>query len=197
MKFLLAMTLLAPLLAAPDGTLTNHEREKALKALVDSEREMLATLAPLNDAQWSYKPAPGRWSVGEVVEHIMLTEVESLRWAEDALTRRPDPDWQNKPAALTHDLSKRLLDRSQKFKAPEAISPHTGLSRRDVLSKFREARARRKETVERNGVPLKAHFASGPPGTYNLYEWMLVVSLHNQRHNAQIAEVIADPGFPK
>lgn len=197
MNVLLALTLALPLLAPPDAALTNQEREKALTALRESERALLETLAPLSDVQWSYKPAADRWSVGEVVEHLMLTETSTLRLIEDSLNQRPDPNWRARPAALTEDLTKRVLDRSQKSKAPEGISPRGVLSRQEILRKYREARAWRSAIVQRAGLPLKAHFASGPPGTYNLYEWMLLISLHNQRHNAQIAEVIADPGFPK
>lgn len=30
----------------------------------------------------------------------------------------------------------------------------------------------------------------------NVYQWVLYMALHNERHNQQIAEVLAAPGFP-
>jgi len=49
-------------------------------------------------------------------------------------------------------------------------------------------------------VPLKEHTVDHPfPvfGTLNAYQWLIYVPLHNMRHDQQIAEVKASPGFPK
>ena len=38
------------------------------------------------------------------------------------------------------------------------------------------------------------HFALGD---LDLYQWLLLIPGHNERHMKQIAEVMADPGYPK
>jgi hypothetical protein len=39
-------------------------------------------------------------------------------------------------------------------------------------------------------APLKAHFAEGPPGKLSIDKWIALIGAHNQRHNAQIREVL-------
>jgi hypothetical protein len=49
-------------------------------------------------------------------------------------------------------------------------------------------------------VPLKEHTVDHPfPifGTLNAYQWLIYIPLHNMRHDQQIAEVKASPGFPQ
>ena len=40
----------------------------------DGARELLAAVASLSPAQWTFKPAPDRWSIVECVEHVALAE---------------------------------------------------------------------------------------------------------------------------
>ena len=93
-----------------------------------------------------------------------------------------------------------LQDRSGKASAPESIVPSGKLSREEVMNKYKEARAKTLKFAEETQLPLKAHTMDHPfPifGTLNAYQWLIYVPLHNVRHNAQIAEVKADPNFPK
>ena len=47
--------------------MTAAERAELIELLAKSEGEMMQYIAGLSEAQWSFKPAPDRWSVGEVV----------------------------------------------------------------------------------------------------------------------------------
>ena len=47
---------------------------------------------------------------------------------------------------------------------------------------------------------LKEHTVEHPFqffGTLNAYQWLIYVPLHTMRHDKQIAEVKATPGYPK
>ena len=46
----------------PEPTLSKAEREKAIKLLLDSQKETLEAVSKLSDAQWNYKPSPEKWS---------------------------------------------------------------------------------------------------------------------------------------
>ena len=59
--------------AAP-ATLTPEERELALKSFQTTRDNFLKSIAGLSQAQWTFKPAPDRWSVAEVAEHITVSE---------------------------------------------------------------------------------------------------------------------------
>jgi hypothetical protein len=202
MKSILALSVLtlAGSLHAADPALTTAERAHALQLLEDSQKEFLALVDGLNDAQWTFKPGPDRWSVGETAEHIVLAEAMLFGSVQRAVDAPPNPDWENKTRGKTEFIEKVMVDRSHKATAPEAIQPHAKMSREEVIQRYKEQRAHAIQFAEETQVALKEHTVDHPfPifGTLNAYQWLIYVPLHNVRHNQQIAEVKASPGFPK
>ncbi len=65
--------------AAPaPSTLTAEERAAALASLQATRDAFLKSIAGLSEKQWRFKPAPDRWSVAEVSEHIAVSESSLL-----------------------------------------------------------------------------------------------------------------------
>ena len=202
MKSILAVAVLtfAGSLHAADPALTPAERAHALQLLEDSQQEFLALVDGLNDAQWTFKPGPDRWSVGETAEHIVLAEALLFGSVQRAVDAPPNPDWETKTRGKTEFIEKVMVDRTHKAIAPEAIQPHAKMSREEVIQRYKDQRARAIQFAEETQVPLKEHTVDHPfPvfGTLNAYQWLIYVPLHNMRHDQQIAEVKASPGFPK
>lgn len=197
-----ALPALARARPAPEGDsarLTEPERDKAIELLLRSQKEFLDAVENLSDAQWSYKPAPERWSVAEVAEHLMLAEASFFATVEGTLAQKPDPGWQSRTAGKTEFLERALLNRQVKAQAPEPLQPRRDLTRAEILSRFKNARARTLKFIKETNVPLKAYTRDHPfPifGTLNAYQWLIYIPLHNLRHNQQIAEVKSTPGFP-
>ena len=76
--------------AAQDAKMTEAERAELVELLLKSEREFMQELEGLNERQWSFKLGPDRWSVGEVVEHIVLAE--GLLFGRSHMLLREDED---------------------------------------------------------------------------------------------------------
>src|SRR5262249_52033342 len=74
--------------------MTEAEREELVELLLESEREFVRELEGVNERQWSFKLGPDRWSIGEVVEHIVLADGLLFETATNSLTRQPDARWQ-------------------------------------------------------------------------------------------------------
>jgi hypothetical protein len=202
MKSVLALSILtfACTLHAADAALAPAERAHALQLLQDSQKEFLELTGGLSDAQWTFKPAPERWSVGETAEHIVLAEASLFASVQRAVDSPPNPDWEAKTRGKTEFLEKVMPDRSHKATAPEAIQPHAKMSREEVIRRYKEQRARAIKFIEETQVALKEHTVDHPfPvfGTLNAYQWLIYIPLHNMRHNQQIAEVKESPGFPR
>ena len=53
-------------------TLTAQERDFAIKQFETTRDNFLKSIAGLSQKQWTFKPAPERWSVAEVAEHITV-----------------------------------------------------------------------------------------------------------------------------
>ena len=48
--------------------------DEAVAQLAQSDAALREAVAPLNAAQWSWKPDAATWSIAEVAEHLVLVE---------------------------------------------------------------------------------------------------------------------------
>ncbi len=180
--------------------MSTEERAKVIRLLNESNKQTLASIEGLSNEQLHFKAAPEKWSVLEVAEHIMMAEGLLFSQVEAAIAAKPNPDWQEKTKGKTEFLEKVMVSRDRKASAPESIVPSGKLTRDEVISGLKAARAKTLKFAETTDLPLKAHTAEHPfPvfNTLNAYQWLIYVPLHNIRHNQQIDEVKANPNFPK
>ncbi len=67
--------------------------EQRLQGFGGVRAQTLATIAPLSQAQFDFSPRQGRWSIGEIVDHLRLSELlwrdEIRRLVELARAGRP------------------------------------------------------------------------------------------------------------
>jgi hypothetical protein len=190
----------ASLISAAEPVLTQQERDHTIQLLRDSETEFLSLTSGLSESQWTYKPAPDRWSVGETAEHIVLAEGLLFSKLQEAMANPPNPDWEAKTAGKTEFIERVMPDRSHKAQAPEPIQPHEKWTQAETIARYKEVRARTLKVINGTDAPLKSHTSEHPAavfGTLNAYQWLIYIPLHNVRHNQQIAEVKNSRGFPK
>jgi hypothetical protein len=199
MNRLLMISLLAgrSLLAA-DATMTGQERSDALKWLEESRTEFLAAITGLSEQQWKWKPAPDRWSVGEVAEHIVLAEAGQFANVRKALSSTPDPGWEAKTKGKTERLVAVLAPRLGRVKAAEAIVPKGGMSQAEAKERFLRQRAEIVKFAMESNAPLKQGIVENAFfGPLNGYHWLIYIPLHTMRHDKQIAELKATAGYPR
>ncbi|HYL98724.1 MAG TPA: DinB family protein [Blastocatellia bacterium] len=177
-----------------------EERAEVVKLLEDSRKEFLGSIQDLTGEQWNYRPAPFRWTIGQVSEHIVLAEGSLFQAVTKAVQSPPNPDWESKTASKTAFLNQVMPTRVGRAQAPWEIQPKGGLSKEEVIRRYNEVRGRTLDFAKHTDVALKEHTLQHPfPvfGTLNAYQWLIYIPLHNQRHDKQIAEVKASPGYPK
>jgi hypothetical protein len=195
LAFFLA-SLLAPGLRAEP--LTAEDRSKAVKYLEKTRAGVLDATKGLSDAQWNFKPAPDRWSVAEVMEHIAASE-DFIRGNIETKVMTSPP--RSSPAdikALDEFVLQAVPDRSHKAQAPEPLRPTNRFgSPKDSIKHFKESRAKT-ITFLKDTKDLRDHAMDSPMGKpLDGYEWVLFLAAHSERHTKQIQEVKADPNFPK
>ena len=101
-------------------------------------------------------------------------------------------------SAIDSMVVAQIPDRSHKAQAPDPLKPTNRYGSPDgSLKHFLEARATTEDFLK-NTNDLREHAMMGPMGK-NLdgYEFILFIAGHSERHTKQIAEVKADPNFPK
>lgn len=184
----------------PDPHITDDERARVVRLLNESRDALLAAVQPLSEAQWTFKPRPDRWSIGEIVEHLGLVERGLFSRVEQAVAAPADAEWATSTAGKTALLERLLVDRSVPRDAPERVVPTGTVGRDDALRIYNERRARSLTFAEENRDPLKAHTADHHRpvyGTLNAYQWLLYIPLHNLRHIQQIDEIKTLDRFPR
>lgn len=200
-------TLLAALvlgiLAAPllgQDTAVPTDSKSVLDHLARTREMFLASIANLTPEQWSYKPAPDRWSVAECAEHITLAESFIRDLARPATTSPTDPAILAKSHGKSAMVLKFIVDRSQKFQAPEPINPAKQgavRSRAEIERDFNFERGRTHELVGSAG-DLEARAVMHPAfQEMDLAAFFYFLSGHTERHTKQIEEVKASAGWPK
>lgn len=184
---------------AAEPAMSQEQRDRVLQLLLVSQRETLEKLGPLTEKQWNWKPAEGRWSVGQVAEHIALAEELLFAKVQEALKNPLRDDWETKTARKTEFLERVMPTRTGKAKAPDEIVPEGKMSRTEVMIKLAQAREKTLAFTRDTQAELNARTAEHPFPVFNTlsaYQWLIYIPWHNQRHLKQIDEVKSTPGFP-
>lgn len=197
---LVALTLLlATTLAASDtpAAPTPSDRENLLKELRRTEELFLASVEGLTEAQWNFKPAPDKWSIAQVAEHLAASE-PMLRGMIGEAMKKELPKELLATSRQDEMILKTIPDRSKKFQAPEPLVPTNRYgSPAESVAAFTKERG---ETIKlaSTDVDLRTHgdkhFLAG---SLDAYGWFLFQSGHVERHTRQIEEVKSSAGFPK
>jgi hypothetical protein len=175
--------------------MTAAERAQLERWLDHSHETFLAAIGDVAAIQWTWKPAPARWSIGEAAEHVVLAEALMFGVVQGAVTDHPNPDWLTQTAGKT-ELLVRVMPSSRQgtAQAPDPTLPKQQLTSSQVVERFVRERARIARFVAETEHPVKAHTRVHPfPvfGTLNAYQWLVYIPLHTLRHAEQIAAVRA------
>jgi hypothetical protein len=177
--------------------LTQQDIKLATDHLTKTRDAFLASTQGLSDAQWNFKPAPERWSVGEVAEHLAAAEDFLMGVVQDVMKAPP----RSEPAdvkEIDQFVLTAIADRTNKVTAPEPLMPTRRFGGMEAtLKHFKESRARTLAFLA-DTKDLRDHASDSPLGKkLDGYQWLLFISAHCERHTKQIDEVKADPNFPK
>jgi hypothetical protein len=179
-------------------TLTQADRDKAMKYLESTQQGVVDATKGLSPAQWSFKPAPDRWSIAEVTEHIAAAEDFIRGMVVEKVMTAPTRPAGEDVASIDALVLTAIPDRSQKKQAPDPLKPTNRFGSPEAsLKHFAEARATTEDFLTKT-PDLREHAADSPLGKkLDGYEWILFIAAHSERHTKQILEVKADPNFPK
>jgi hypothetical protein len=185
--------------ATSSSTLTKEERDKAIEYLKQTQKDFLASIEGVSDAQWKFKAAPDRWSIAETAEHIGLAE--ELIWdrINKMMKSAPAPEKRAEVQGKDEIVLTKVPDRSKKAQAPEQLRPSgKWTTKAGLIKDFESTRAKEMTYVADTKEDLRSHFEDHPfLKTMDAYQWILLNGAHCKRHTAQIEEVKADPNYPK
>ena len=184
---------------AGSGSLTKEERERAISYLKETEKNFLAAVGGVSDAQWKFKAAPDRWSIAETAEHIATAEDFIWGRVSEMMKAPANPERRAETNGKDKIILDKIPDRSHKAQAPEALKPTGKFATREELVKhFKEVRAKEIAFLEETKEDLRSHIADNPAlDAMDAYQWIIFNGAHSKRHTAQIEEVKTAANYPK
>ena len=185
---------------AESATITKEERDRAVDYLKQTQKEFLAAIDGVSEAQWKFKAAPDKWSIAEVSEHIAVAEEMIWKLVSEKIMKSPaTPEKAAEVKGKDEVILGKIPDRSRKAQAPEQLKPTGRWATRAALVKdFEAIRGGEIKYVSETKEDLRNHFEDHPfLKTMDAYQWIIFNGAHSKRHTAQILEVKADPNYPK
>jgi hypothetical protein len=186
-------------------TLETTEIEQALEYFEESSRGIAEATSGLSPAQWQFKPAADRWSMAEILEHLVIVHGRVLGPVRAQLALAPPPavdrDWRVVDAIILE----RIPHRSPRANAPEPIQPTGTLAPEAALDRLRSSYAQLREFVQQT-PDLRDHVIESAPlrfitnGEHTLmdgFQMTLLLAAHDRRHTDQMLEVQVDPAYPR
>ena len=184
----------------------NPELDIYLEQIRYIRQDVAALVANLGDDQFTWRPAPGRWSIGECFEHLNLTAAAFVPAIDaaiaDARARNLRGD-----GPFVYPLLERLFVASneppprRRFRAFKALPPGAPpLARRGHECLFGLAGPPRGAHQAADGFDLRR--VTAPIAVLPLMKWSLgtmfaLVLAHERRHIWQARQVRNEKGFPE
>jgi uncharacterized damage-inducible protein DinB len=175
------------------GSLTGLERQRLIAHQEMTERWLIDEVSGLSPAQLEFRPAPPAWNIMDVLEHVVV--VGPIYWQDLEKAVRSPPS-SRRGARNDADILWYGIDRTRREKALPAEAPTGQL--RDVragLDAYRKLHAQMLQYARTTTDDLRSRLVEREG--CDAYQWMLLISTHEQRHVLQIREIKAAPGFPK
>jgi hypothetical protein len=175
------------------------EREFVVGELRASEARLVEVVRGVTAAQARFRAGPERWSIAEVVEHLVVWESFMLGAVRGAVDAPAEPEKQAAAAGKDSLVLGLATSRDKPLKSREAAKPTGRWSDvGEMLAEFRVRRGRTVEFAESTQADLRSHFfAHVAFGDLDCYQWLVAMGQHTRRHVEQIEEIKRDGGFPR
>jgi hypothetical protein len=192
-------------MAAPGHLALTPEIERFRTQFERLSAEGDALVAPLNEAQFTWQPAPGAWSVAECIEHLNATARLYLPKLDEAIA---DAIRRGRYAEgpFSYNWIGRFVVRSMepparvRMKAPKAFHPPPQRSRHEIMAAFRAYQVQFIDRLRQaNGLDLASAKVSSPASNWirlPLGSGFALMTAHERRHLWQAERVTAAVGFP-
>ncbi|HSJ39270.1 MAG TPA: DinB family protein [Planococcus sp. (in: firmicutes)] len=155
---------------------------------------ILETAEGFSDEQLNHKPAQGKWSVMQILDHLQLMENVIARNIAKELERETSKKAMKKPIQIT-------VSRAIKVDAPSYTQPSDDFVNLSAMKVKLEASRTRLNQIYDNASEeaLKSKSLPHPVfGKVPLIQWFPFVGLHEKRHLKQLESLLSKiNGQPK
>ena len=171
----------------------NTQLEKQFLQLEEDRKNLFNELKNYSDEVINKKPAPEKWSVAEVIAHLITAEEMSLKYLSKKIqdtSKESDEGLKNKYRWL---LVQIVFTFNIKFKAPEIVEPKMGYQSLGALeTKWSDVRNQTLQTLQKLSEEEvnKTLWKHALAGKMNLHHMVQFFGVHYNRHKKQIERTI-------
>jgi uncharacterized damage-inducible protein DinB len=161
--------------------------------LLKTERlALLAAVDRVAQADRDRRPAPGQWSVAEILEHLVRVE-QAVAALIATRGREPLPPAVEPPVPDASERVAGLRVRERRIDAPGALRPSGAVSADEALAALAASRRTLLDAARAADPAALEHrtYYHAVLGRLTLRDWLAFIAHHEARHAAQITEVAA------
>lgn len=163
------------------------ELQEMNQQLKQTREELLTILNGLRGEQLNKRKDPLSWNISQICEHLSKTEELYVIAINRGLKSTEDSLVEIKPLEL-------LLDRNTKINAPDIAKPTDELLEcEEIIDRLNRSREKLNETlsaIEDPSVLSRRYYIHPFFREMLLIQWVESLFLHEQRHIAQINEIL-------
>ena len=172
--------------------MTAGERQRLLAHFEMTEAWLASETSGLSNGQLTFRMTPESWSIQEVVEHLAIAEPQYWQQVQDSLKQPVGYKSESTDAAiLWYGIDRTNRQKTGEARVPKGKYENVGQS----LADFRKLRATMVDFAKSSPEDLRGRQLKG--GNMDVYQWLLMISTHSQRHILQIREIKAHASYPK
>lgn len=177
--------------------ISDTEREKAIALLVRGRQALLDAVEGVTNQQALWKPAPGRWSILEYVEHLAVSDDALVAMIQRAMQTPAQPETDEQRRQREQKIRETPMPRGAN-RAPDGLKPSARFSSLpEAVTAFVAARDRTMEFARNTKDDLRSHFAPHSVlGPLDGYQWLLGNARHAESHAGHIREIRTLADFP-
>lgn len=182
-----------------EGELTKAEKKMVSKLMKSTVKSLTKSVKKLSDAQLNFKASPEKWSITECVYHLALSEDNLWGWMQSVMAAPANPDKRSLIKISNEQLMAGVESRENKVKTGEAFEPKKSRwkTMQEALNYLTNSRLEHATFMKSATAPMHNHVTEQSPlGPIDAYQIILLLTQHTKRHQAQIEEVKATPGYP-
>ena len=167
-----------------------------LAALDESRHSLEQAVHDVDLGKRAQRPAPDRWSLSEVLEHVSLAEANFTAWIASGIEKARATGLGREAAErapLPEAVRARFADRVNRRTAPERVQPKGEMTAEEAWNAVVEVEQRLKQVLTAaDGLALNEVVVEHPTlGPFNIYQWVELMAAHRRRHVEQMREIAA------
>jgi len=174
--------------------------------ITEVEQQAGRNFSSLDTTQLNWKPSPEKWSIGQCLEHLVISNRNYFPFFDKILAgtyklgffQRLNPFKKLTGSYMVRSLGPEL---KKKFKSPRIFRPSLSEVNPAIVEEFLDQQSIIRNYFDRlKSMPTGKFYMASPVTpmiVYSVQAAMEIIAVHEQRHLNQAITVMNHPNFPK